>query len=1029
MTAVPKKNQIRCRSLYTLRSVRKIIGSILVMAVSLTTLGQSQDAPAWQLYYDSTQLFWEKDWPKTVALLKHAEQSASDDLGIYDVNYLTIINDLGVAYWRQKDYRNAETFLSKSLNIKREVYPAGDNEIFRSISNLAGLYSEQGRTLQAKQLYKKIVLQAPDGIEHDLYRKAAKNLVWLYETHDEMDSALHLLDVLHANGARHTIDQPLQEYEIRLARGRINRKLRKYEEAKVILESLLEELKGKNAPGLAALYIQSLQESGFLYLSTGAFNKAEKNILQGFRLLKAQQPVDNALLTEVLNSLASVYEKLSIYDKAVAYYQEALSLCQQLQQPNSLLCTTLQSNLAGIHLKQGNIPLAISSYEQIRKNLAGVVPESSPFFITILNNLASAYRKNNQYPQASQHLEQAYQLIQKYKLENDDLAATVMNNMAVLLTVQGKYDQAIPYYTKAYDIKRVAYGDNSVLLMDMASNMAVVYWALKQPDKAIPLFQQSIALAIRQINYVFPNLSEDEQVQFYKKLKEDFERFNTIAFQASSTNPALLTQVFNNQLIIKSLIFFTNQHRNSMIQSLQDSVLSAQYERLKERREQLGHVYQLSLKEQAQVGVSTRALEQEIDALEKSISLKTSENVAEKMMMPGAQWRDIRNKLQPQEALIELIRFRKYDFKASGEELTGRVNFGFTDSVYYAALITTKETTSNPHLVLLKHGTHMEGRLLTYYKNALTFGVPDEYSYNSYWKPFDASLRGKTEIYFSGDGVYHKMNVNTLRDPVTGRFIIEQYDIHYLLNPVQYLEERKKSFRTRQAVLMGDPVFTIGPSASSKMRNDDRTYSALPGTYTEVVRIDELLKQQQWSTDVYLKSMATEKNLKNVHSPGILHIATHGFFLTDAASQNARAKKDFLFHSGLILSGATKNAEKEADASYEDGVVTAYEVMNLDLSNTDLVVLSACETGLGKIENGEGVYGLQRSFLQAGARDILISLWKVNDQFTQELMVKFYQYLFQGKSKREALKLAQMDQLRTLGDPIHWGAFIMVGVD
>src|SRR5688500_1279012 len=147
MNAVPKKFEIRCRSLHTLRSVRKIIGSILVMAIALTTQGQSQDTPAWKLYYDSTQLFWEKDWPKTVALLKHAERSASDDLGIYDVNYLTIINDLGVAYWRQKDYRNAETFLSKSLGIKREVYPAGDNEIFRSVSNLAGLYSEQGRAL------------------------------------------------------------------------------------------------------------------------------------------------------------------------------------------------------------------------------------------------------------------------------------------------------------------------------------------------------------------------------------------------------------------------------------------------------------------------------------------------------------------------------------------------------------------------------------------------------------------------------------------------------------------------------------------------------------------------------------------------------------------------------------------------------------------------------------------------------------------------------------------------------------------
>ncbi len=113
----------------------------------------------------------------------------------------------------------------------------------------------------------------------------------------------------------------------------------------------------------------------------------------------------------------------------------------------------------------------------------------------------------------------------------------------------------------------------------------------------------------------------------------------------------------------------------------------------------------------------------------------------------------------------------------------------------------------------------------------------------------------------------------------------------------------------------------------------------------------------------------------------------------------------------------------------DDGILTAFEVMNLDLSTTHLVVLSACETGLGKIENGEGVYGLQRSFLQAGARNIMISLWKVDDLMTQELMIKFYHHLFQGHSDRAALKLAQLDQLKKYRNPFGWGGFIMIGID
>ncbi|HYG20780.1 MAG TPA: CHAT domain-containing tetratricopeptide repeat protein, partial [Ohtaekwangia sp.] len=699
---------------------------------------------------------------------------------------------------------------------------------------------------------------------------------------------------------------------------------------------------------------------------------------------------------------------------------------QRTEGRQSSYCITLQSNIAGIQLKQGEIKQAIASFEGIQSDLSGLIPESNPFYITVLNNLASAYRKDGQYQKATGHLDEAYKLVVRYKLQNDDLAATVMNNMAVLLTAQGKFHEAIDYYQRAYEIKRTTYGDESVLLMDLSSNMAVVYWAIQQPEKALPLFQKSIALAIRQIRYIFPNLSEDEQVQFYKKLKEDFERFNTIAFQSSEKNPELLTQVFNHQIIIKSLIFFTQQKRAALIGGQADSLLIKQYNLLKEKRNQLGHLYQLSRRELSAAGFSTNMLEGEIDALEKAISLKTSETVAEKMQATGITWQDIQRRMQPDDALIEVIRFRKYDFKTFQEDLAGRVNFGFTDSVYYAALVTTRETTTQPKPVLMKHGTNMENRLAIYYKNALRFSVDDEYSYASYWKALEPAVQNKRKVYFSGDGIYHKVNLNTLRDPQTGKFLIERYDIHYLLNAGQYIEERKNTFTNHHAVLIGDPVFDVRQPAG--LRHNEK-YSPLPGTHTEIFRIDEILKKQQWTAEVYVKKAATERNLLNVASPGILHIATHGFFLPDVVTLGAKVRKDFLFHSGLILSGAAENPGEGIDAYQGDGVVTAYEVMNLDLAETDLVVLSACETALGKIENGEGVYGLQRSFLQAGARNIMISLWKVDDQYTQELMIKFYQYLFAGKSKREALQAAQLDLFHAVRDPLYWGAFIMVGVD
>jgi CHAT domain-containing protein/Flp pilus assembly protein TadD len=996
---------------------------IVCFCLTLSVSARAQDTamPAWKNCYDSAQLYWGSDWRKTIPLLVRAERSAQNDLGVYDENYLTILNDLGLAYAQIRDYTNAEKLLSKTLTLKTEIGNAPDDELFRSVNNLAGVHAEQGHTQQAEQLYKR-VLTATTPISADIKWSATNNLSHIYESNGQLNEALKLLDEFDASKSGDVI-----QYELNISKGRVLRKLKKYDIALMLLDPVVTALQHQNDKKLSYLYKRALQETGLLYFETGFFNRAEKNLLLVFRLVKSEKPVDNALLTEVLNDLASVYEKLGIYEKAVVYYNESLDLSKRLQGEKSLVYVTLQSNIAGIHLKQGNLKEAIATYEGIQKSLQLLVPESSPVYITLLNNLGTAYRRNNQFQQASAKLIEAHELLKKYKLDNDDLAATVMNNLAVLLTGHGEPEAAIAYYEKAYAIKRTIYGENSVLLTDLASNMAVVYWALKKPEQAIPLFQKSTSLGLRQIKYIFPNLSEGEQVQFYKKLKEDFERFNTVAFQ--SGKPELLKQVFNNQILIKSLLFFTQQHRRSLIDARHDSVLNQQYELLKAKREQLGYLYQLSLKELSGTSAKATDLEKEIDVLEKAISLKTSETVAEKMMEEGAQWTDIQSKIAPDEALVEVIRYRKYDLKTFREGDANRVSFGFTDSVYYAALIATKETTTHPTLVLFREGTNMESRFLNYYRNALIFGVNDENSYPFYWKPIEAKLGNKTKVYFAGDGVYHQLNLNTLRQP-NGNYLVQVYDIHYLLNPAQFLERRKTTFTSKKATLFGDPVFDINDIGEAKSRNSgDTRFASLPGTNTEVMKIDDILKSKTWTTSVYLKRLANEKNLKSVQSPDILHIATHGFFSTDKVKLHADTKNDFLFHSGLILAGANRNLGEETQEFYDDGILTAFEVMNLDLSNTDLVVLSACETGLGRVENGEGVYGLQRSFLQAGARNILISLWKVDDQVTQELMVRFYRYLFQANSEREALKLAQLDLMKSSADPMWWGGFILVGAD
>lgn len=981
----------------------------------------AQDNQPWKIYYDSTQLYWAKDWVKTVSLLESAEKSALTDLGLYHQNYLTILNDLGTAYWKAKNFNKAEKILSQSLNLKAEVYPQNDKEVILSMSNLAGFYAERGSWNKSKTLYNKILGSDPAHIPSDIYVAAAQNLVSLYDMNQQHDSASLLLSKIE-NWNFIPADSYLA-FRHQFYRARIHRKLQQYPEAERELEKLAAALVSRKDPELTELYIQCLQEQGILFLQTGSYSRAEITLLEAYQKVTPDMNRD-FLLTELSNNLAHVYDKLNIYDKALAYYQESLGRCRVTYDENSLPCVTLENNIAGIHLKENNIRQAISDYQKVIREFENLLPSNDPLYITALNNLATAHRKNNQLDLARQYLEKAEKLLKQNGSGKDDLTATVLNNIAVINTAQGDFVKAAEHYEEAYAIKKSIYGEQSVLLLDLISNLAVTYWALNKPQQAIPLFKKSMQLATRQVAYVFPNLNEREQVQFYQKLKEDFERFNTIAIQWADKDGDLLAQMFHNRTIIKSLQFFTHQRRKNNIGKRNDPQLNDLVFRLKDCRDRLGHLYQLPL-DQLGSGTNVTALEKEVDSLEKTISMRTSEVLyGDNMTAEEIRWQSLVSKLRPDEAIIEMVRFRKYDRQSSRK----KDYFGFADSVYYAALILTSETKIKPELVLFRDGGNLESRYYNYYKNAMKYNVEDNLSYHFFWQPLEAKLTGKTRIYFSSDGVFHKINVNTLREGDTKRFLLEKFDIVYLLNPIQFLENKVPAGgMKRNAVLMGDPVFDLDVTKPRERSVDYNHFASLPGTQQEVRAIDKLLKENSWKTSLFLKGAATEDNLKGVRSPAVLHLASHGFFSSDLVSLNQEAKQEFLFHSGLVLTGANKSLAAGSTSFQNDGIVTAFEVMNLDLSQTQLVVLSACETGLGRIENGEGVFGLQRSFMQAGARNVLISLWKVDDEATRDLMIKFYQYLAGGESLHNSLKKAQADQSRLLHDPSLWGGFVLVG--
>jgi len=268
--------------------------------------------------------------------------------------------------------------------------------------------------------------------------------------------------------------------------------------------------------------------------------------------------------------------------------------------------------------------------------------------------------------------------------------------------------------------------------------------------------------------------------------------------------------------------------------------------------------------------------------------------------------------------------------------------------------------------------------------------------------------------------VYNQLSINSFKNG-QGSYVLDDLTI---LN-VSSLRSLVDNYSTngnpaKTALLVGNPTY------------GSTDIAPLPGTGKEIAAVSAILKTNGFKNAVYQNADATEQKIKEANSPKLLHIATHGFFVKDVKAANNKVfsvplnniNENVLLRSGLLLANAGK---MDLNAGGNNGILTAYEAMNLDLTNTDLVVLSACETGLGDIMSGEGVYGLQRSFEVAGAKAVIMSLWKVDDDATQLLMTNFYKNWVVSKNKLESFRKAQKSLKAKYPAPYYWSAFIMQG--
>ena len=762
-------------------------------------------------------------------------------------------------------------------------------------------------------------------------------------------------------------------------------------------------------------------------------NKEAEDIFKtALEMLRADRKNKEVWLMEGLEQFVAFQEKLGRYREAEEGMLEMLALIDSIQGRKQAYHRQL-NRLIGLYRVWKKYPEALERSKEVSMYVDQELAPTDDISQTLYNLNGLIHYDLGNFEKAAQHFRQYEESLKL--LGREEVACE--NNFGLVLMAVNKLHEAEERFLKAAAILRSrSSAIDPISNIRSLDNLASLYQAQGRMAEAERQWNEVLRLSFQYLRDNFYFLSDEEKAQFWSSFQEEFEYYNSFAVARSQKNPAVAGTMYDNQLATKAILLSaSNKVRNRILRS-NDTLMIDNYYQWLETREILADYYSLSASEFKKQQRKVDSLQTRIKVLEKELSL-TAEELSDERNNAQVSWRDVQKRLASDEAAVEIIRYRHFDRY-------------LRDSVIYAALILTSEMRTHPTLVVLPNGKNMEGRNLRYYKNAVAAKVEDRLSYATYWAPIAKMLRGKSRIYLSVDGVYHQINLNTLLTPA-GRHLLEDVNITLLANTRDLVNMRSKKYlnASRSAALFGFPSFQLGreasPTSGEKRRELNNTnpdyrneisIAELPGTKLELEQVKRILETNHWNVSDYISSAASERTLKGLQFPGILHIATHGFFADDdQESAGLRLGGNFestarnpLLRSGILLTGASDFIRYNYRHEGENGILTAYEASNLNLDNTELVVLSACETGQGEIRNGEGVYGLQRSFQTAGARTVIMSLWKVDDAATQELMTAFYRYWMSGVSKAEAFRKAQLMLKEKYPSPYYWGAFVMLGV-
>ncbi len=1002
-----------------------------------------------------------RQFPAGEAVAQKMMDLAAATDGMESYNYQLGLFRMALSTFRQGEVPKSEPIFEQCRAISEKTHGKENPEYCDILLHLARCASDDEDTHKALEIYREageIYLKIGWGQKDEYFRarlgeaKICNELGQIVESEQIARQIVAEMDAINFHEKTYA-GCMLHLGNLALDQGRYTAALASYNAGRDIL---LKFRYSEALPciGSAGLVLESQGD----YVGAAAIYEG---VLDTIRAKNLQKQLNMAYHV-TLENLSGVYHALGLHEKAKAAMQEKIDFFETQYGKDSDNYKLAQKSYAILLLDEGKaaeaLPLFEAGLEVAERNYG----RNSELPVKNLLALARTHLALNQENEAEKYLRDALDRAQQPGNTAGFSLPGIFLELANLSVRQKNYPVAKDFYQKSLTA-RARHSETSKEFAEATVQLAILEEKMGNLSSAAEGFEKSNQIYSRLLARGAPALSSHENLQFYKSQKSASET----AFSFAYRNPGQISvaDLLKNKTLTKNLLARCAQNMNRFFSEKTDAASQNEYQNWLDLREKLSFAYSQN---DAAAGDSTiLKLEKQAESLEKSLARQSS-NFANFISKADFDWKKLLQKLAPDEVAVDITRlhFENLD--------------GATDTILYGIVVVSPRFPDAPQLVFLKNGADLENTLIEQYRTEAKNKRPDlasgetisENIYRQFWQPVEPFLAGAKKVFLSPDGVFNKMNLSTLRKPrptgghpgdADGGFLMNEFDISLVTNLHDLLDRAAavaaNSQKNKTFFLLGNPTFDLASSEMptenqapgqamrdadfgnfSNFQNLNETelrgigLKPLPGSQKEVAAIAEIFRKKGWTGNVFLQTAATETIVKSVEKPAVIHLATHGYFLENGETgkfQQQVLNQNPLLRSMLFFAGAKNFLEKTGKntppASREDGILTAYEVQNLDLRGTELVVLSACNTGLGNIENGEGVFGLQRAFRVAGAQSVIMSLWEVDDAVTRYLMTNFYEKWLGGMAKGDAFRAAQRELKKEFPQPFFWGAFVMVG--